>query len=102
MTGIVITQRQGGDISTDRQVALWDQWDLAEIDDSAARTIAAWYQSPGRVGHVLATLASGLPVTHRDLRADIEASLREAVTGSRNEVELHALLSWARSKVTAG
>lgn len=101
MTTITITQKQGGDLSTDRQVSLWDQWRLPEIDDSAARTIAAWYQSPGRVGHVLATLASGLPVTWADLRADIAATMRTFDPDSRNVVELRALESWARSKVIA-
>lgn len=45
-----------------------------EITPSSARSVAFWWQSPGRVGHVLASFASGVAVSREELLADIERS----------------------------
>lgn len=50
---------------------------VMEIRPWTARTIASWYQSPGSVGHVLASLASGHRVIVDDLLDDIAATRRE-------------------------
>lgn len=48
-----------------------------EIEPETARAIASWWQSPGAVGHVLASFASAMPVDHEELLADIAASRSE-------------------------
>lgn len=75
------------------------------ISDSAAATIAAWWQSPGRVGSVLASLASGRTVDCDDLMADISATRREAddrcPLDYADASALNALAAWAMVKAYA-
>lgn len=52
-----------------------------EIAPESARAIAYWWQSPGSVGHVLASFASGYPVDHEELLTDIHRSRLEASSG---------------------
>ncbi len=47
-----------------------------DIAESTAVTIAAWWQSPGSVGHVLAAFASGAQVSAQELLDDIDATRR--------------------------
>jgi hypothetical protein len=47
------------------------------ISDGAAVRVASWYQSPGTVGHVLASLASGQPVERAELFDDLSRTLAE-------------------------
>ena len=68
-----------------------------EISDRAALTVASWWQSPGTVGHVLASLASGRSVQVGALLDDIAATRRE-ITGrsySADHVALDMLATWA-------
>jgi len=44
------------------------------ITAASARAIAFWWQSPGAVGHVLASFASGVAVQRADLLEDIARS----------------------------
>lgn len=55
----------------------WEQVDTveAQLTDEEARTIAAQWQSPGRVGSHLAAFASGAPVSRADVMWDIQATL---------------------------
>lgn len=67
----------------------------------AALAVASWWQSPGRLGGVLASLASGLSVDLDDLLADVELTARAYLSESRpsdaNDRELLDLLAaWAR------
>lgn len=71
-----------------------------EICDAAAVTIAAWWQSPGSIGHVLATFASGLPVTSDDLIGDIVATMANDHPGEREAACLDALASYAMTHGT--
>ena len=66
----------------------------AEITDSSAVTIAAWWQSPGSIGRHMATLASGLPVVLSDLLDDIHHSRKEADTELDRQA-LDCLATWA-------
>jgi len=68
-----------------------------EISDACAVTIASWWQSPGRVGRHLATLASGLSVDLEDLLDDISATRRNAGT-EWNRRSLDMLSTWAIAK----
>lgn len=51
-----------------------------EIRQQTARAIAQWWQSPGNVGHMLASFASGCVVDKRKLLDDIHLTRREART----------------------
>lgn len=77
------------------QVAL-DSWEArpgTPISDSIAGAIAAWWQSPGLVGHTLASLASGVEVLAEDVKRDILATIAEA-DGRATDRELLALYDW--------
>lgn len=67
------------------------------ISDSAAVTIAAMWQSPGKVGAHLAALASGVAVAADDLKADIDATLPEADTNI-DRTALKELRRWVEYK----
>lgn len=45
-----------------------------ELTRGSAVNIAAWWQSPGAIGHVLAQFASGLPTDRAELLDDIHAT----------------------------
>ena len=62
---------------------------------SSARTIASWWQSPGSVGHVLASFASGMEVSREELLTDIRKSIAEVGTDVYNG-ELYALRDFVR------
>lgn len=47
------------------------------LDDATAVTIASWWQSPGRIGSVLAGFASGAPVIAEALLSDVQATINE-------------------------
>jgi len=64
-----------------------------ELSDAAAKTIAAWWQSPGTIGSQLAALASGCAVDRDALCEDIAASGRTAMPMWPRELELMA--TWA-------
>jgi hypothetical protein len=88
------TARMVTTLELDAETLLWAV-DGTVISDGAARTIAAGWQSPGTVGHVLATLASGLPVELEELRADLDATRRQDRPGLFGARELDALEWWA-------
>jgi len=64
-----------------------------ELSDAVARTIAAWWQSSGTVGSLLASLACGHAVDRDALYEDIAASGRTAMPMWPRELELMA--TWA-------
>ncbi len=51
-----------------------------ELTPQTARVLATWWQSPGRVGHVLAGFGTGVAVDRDELLADIAATKPEAST----------------------
>jgi hypothetical protein len=59
------------------------------IDEQTARRIAAWYQSPGAIGHTLAAFASGSPVAATDAMTDI-AKTKDQFGSS--DADIHAEL----------
>lgn len=63
--------------------------------DEHARRIAADWQSPGTIGHVLAALASGIPVGREALWLDVDTTLHHDNPTGRNRAELVALQEWA-------
>ena len=67
-----------------------------EFSDTAARTVASWWQSPGTIGSVLSALASGLPVGRDELLDDISATAREAMSKTHPgwPRELEMLSTW--------
>lgn len=69
-----------------------------EIQDGTALTIASWWQSPGRVGHVLAQLASSRECDLDALVDDIDATLRNESMDERDREALDCLMSWAYAK----
>lgn len=73
-----------------RQVEIWQETG-ATISDAAAVTIAAWWQSPGSIGHVLASFASGCEIDRADLAEDIARTEREI---EQPTAELDALSAW--------
>jgi hypothetical protein len=72
---------------------------VREIHDSTALAIASWWQSPGAIGHVLASLASGMTVDVAELLDDIAATREEARrTGTLSQLDataLDCLATWA-------
>jgi hypothetical protein len=70
-----------------------------EVDDHVALAIAAMWQSPGTIGHVLASLASGHTVKVSDLLDDIHHTRREATDNgtltSADDLQLGMLATWA-------
>ena len=67
--------------------------DNGELSDGAAKAIAAAWQSPGTVGNVLASLASGHAVNRWALGDDITATGRQA--DPMWPTELECLATWA-------
>jgi hypothetical protein len=67
------------------------------IDGATAVTIASWWQSPGRIGSVLAGFASGAEVARQDLLDDIDATRaeqgEEQIAG-RDSDALHSLAAF--------
>ena len=69
--------------------------------DSAAVTIASWYQSPGKDSRALAALASGAPADVEDLLREIDGALEY---GDDHDA-LRMLADWVRirsSRPTTG
>ena len=64
-------------------------------DDHHARLIAAGWQSPGTIGHTLASLASGVPVDRDALTQDIDNTLRQDNPTGMERDELVSLRAWA-------
>lgn len=99
MSTVQVRARHLGSGRVQAEVA---RWNLSErrISDRAAVTIAAWWQSPGGVGHVLASFASGVAVERGDLADDIERTLFFASESPAYEdtdlSELVALQAWAQ------
>lgn len=78
----------------DRDILAVYAGDVArEVTDSTARTIASWWQSPGRIGRTLAALASGLPVDAGELLDDIHATRQESGYGTHTDLD--CLATWA-------
>ena len=70
------------------------------LTDAQAVTIAAAWQSPGRIGHVLSQLASTGSADADDIQADIDATRRAyAATTLEVHTEMHALTLWVRAKL---
>ena len=63
--------------------------------DEEAKRIAREWQSPGTIGHVLATLASGIPVDREALWIDVDTTLHHDNPSGRDRGELEALQIWA-------
>lgn len=69
---------------------------VCEIEPAAALAIAAAWQSPGTVGHVLASFASGAPVSVSDLLRDIYLTrLDVGYVSPRQGVALDMLATFA-------
>lgn len=67
-----------------------------EVSDARALTIASWWQSPGSVGHVMAALASGLPVEVEALLDDIAATHNSFTSWRPSDLRaLDMLATWA-------
>ena len=101
---LTVKTRHAMSSEIDDQVA--ERYGVAEIDDHVAVALAAWYQSPGSIGHVLAALASGATVTHDDLADDIYATRREIIRhdeAGRDESLRHIdmLSTWAIDRTAA-
>lgn len=60
------------------------------FSDSAARTVAMWWQSSGTVGSVLAAFASGMEVDENDFLTDIY-NTRKANPESKDDMDI---LDW--------
>ena len=71
-----------------------------EISDDVAAAIAAGYQSPGTVGHVLAALASGARVDYDELAADIARTYR-AMPDTADRMALDMLSTWLLDRTDA-
>lgn len=73
------------------------------IPDSSAAAIASWWQSSGRIGRYLASLASGMPVTFDALSDDIDATIQEAdnahTLDASDRAALEALRAWGQLAV---
>lgn len=67
------------------------------ISDESAVAIASWWQSPGRVGNVLASFASGVAVDRGDLLNDVWDTMRDTGLFQR---DLDALHMWVLNKTT--
>lgn len=68
----------------------------AEITDSAAAAIAAWYQSPRGPGATFAALVSHFPVTVADLEDAISYELSQMPAGATvDRLALGMLATWA-------
>lgn len=63
--------------------------------DEQAREIAAQWQSPGTIGHVLAALASGVTVDREELWLDIDTTLHHDNPTGEDREALVALQEWA-------
>ncbi len=71
-----------------------------EVSDGAARTIASWFASPGKIGHVLAELAQGQSVDLESLLTDIwQTRLHTSGLTPEDQLSLDMLITWAIRKV---
>lgn len=70
---------------------------IVEIPDDVARVIATYFHSPGTVGHVLASLGSGLEVTREELSMDISHTIAQCYGKGdvETDVMLDCLGTWA-------
>jgi hypothetical protein len=84
----------------DVMAQITDREGTREISDDVAAAIAAGYQSPGTVGHVLASLASGVTVEHTDLLDDIAATYRTVARSDRFPLDM--LSTWTLDRTAAG
>jgi hypothetical protein len=81
------------DRSAEREVKAWQDTEEL-VSEGAARRIAAWYQSPGKIGADLAAFASGGPATPATLE-DVERTMRELNADTEGEhASLYALQAW--------
>lgn len=75
------------------------RYGVKELQDGTVRRIASWFQSPGAVGSVLASLASGMPVELSALLDDIAATRRELSASGHlsgdDRMSLDMLATWA-------
>ena len=95
MTTITSSTRTQVDYATAVQAAR-----NTNLTDAEAVTIAAAWQSPGRIGHVLSQLASTGSADADDIQADIDATRRAyAATTLEVHTEMHALTLWVRAKL---
>lgn len=95
-------QIKAGHLTTDELNEALSFWRNGEpLSHSAAVTVAAGYQSPGRVGNKLAAFASGCEVDSDELLADIEATLQELPIEDREDPHswLAALREFAETPV---
>jgi hypothetical protein len=72
-----------------------------EISDCVAVTIASWWQSPGTIGHVFASFASGQPVEYDDLAEDIYRTQLSSSLTLRDRQGLDCLSTWALDRTDA-
>ena len=101
---LTVKTRHAMSSEIDDQVA--ERYGVAEIDDHVAVGLAAWYQSPGGIGRVLAALASGATVTHDDLADDIHATRQEVIRHGEPDRDgmlrqLDLLSTWAVDRTAA-
>lgn len=68
------------------------------MTDGTAMTIASWWQSSGRVGSALASLASGCAVSADALLRDIDNTRPEAVFADDRDA-LDMLAEWVYEKM---
>lgn len=65
-----------------------------EISDESARALAMAWQSPGTVGHVLASLASGVPTSGPALMDDISNTFAHDKPQGDDHLALGCLATW--------
>lgn len=96
--GYKIQIRGVGELLDDRHVhqAIHDAMGNHEIiPDHVARSIAAFWHSPGNVGRVLSQLSHGIEFDTDELVADIDKTMPEAEGSWQQKEELLSLRSWA-------
>lgn len=67
----------------------------SEISDAAARTIAGWWASPGRVGQAMTALSQGQQVSVNELLTDIANTRQGEMMLAIDHVALDMLGTWA-------
>jgi hypothetical protein len=95
-----ITNRTRHASWTDAVAQITDRYGRDEISDDVAAAIAAAYQSPGTIGHVLAALASGARVDYDEIAADIARTYR-AAPDTADRMALDMLSTWLLDRTDA-
>lgn len=99
MATITVKVQHADNVTVNAQVR--SRVGVEEVDDAVAVALASYYQASGKVGHVLAALASGATVEYEALQDDIRRTRAELGAQSLQAVkngiqlELDMLGTWA-------